>query len=367
LPKTSTLHKLLSNFERLQHVEDPASSKIQSMSDTESMQSEDEQEFKPSLDISVLPIVVKNRVKALKKLQFDTINAEAEYYKEVHALDVKYQKLYDTINVKRTGVIKGDHEPAGAEIDWPSDEEEEDTDKKKPEEELANSIEKMTLKDYNENTKGIPKFWLHTLKNANEEALMGLIEPHDEALLEFLTDITVCLNEPKNTGFTLSFHFATNPFFSNSTLTKEYQLRDGPDSESPLEYDGPEIFRCKGCKIDWLEGKDVTQKTVKIKKIKARKGATGLPEKAVTKEVPADSFFTFFSPPDVPEDPKAEVNDDDRAILAVDFDVGFSIKEKIIPRAVLYFTGDLFEDDDEFEDCDTEEEDDEEEEEDGEK
>jgi len=347
-------------------VGDPTDSQIKVMSDSDSMHSEDEQEFKPSLDISALPIVVKNRVKALKKLQFDTINAEAEYYNEVHALDVKYQKLYDSINLKRTGVIKGEHEPVGAEIDWPSDDEEEDADKK-PEEKLANSIEKMTLNDYNEHTKGIPKFWLHTLKNANEEALMGLIEPHDEAVLEFLTDITVCLNEQKNTNFILSFQFADNPFFSNATLTKEYQLRDGPDTECPLEYDGPEIFSCKGCKIDWIESKDVTQKTVKIKKIKARKGATCSPEKAVTKIVPADSFFNFFNPPDVPEDPKAEVNDDDRAILAVDFDVGFAIKEKIIPRAVLYFTGDLFEDDDEFEDCDTEEEDEEDNEEDGEK
>jgi len=338
------------------------------MSDNESMHSEDEeQEFQPSLDISALPVVVKNRVKALKKLQFETINAEAEYYKEVHALDVKYQKLYDAINVKRTGVIKGDHEPVGDEIDWPSDEEEEEEDgEKKPEEALANGVDKMTLKDYDENTKGIPKFWLHSLKNANEEALMGLVEPHDEPVLEHLTDITVALNEPKNTGFTLSFHFSANPFFSNSVLTKEYELRDGPDPESPLEYDGPEIFRCKGCKIDWNEGKDITQKTVKIKKIKARKGAKGSPEKAVTKEVKADSFFNFFCPPDVPEDPKAEVSDDDRAILAIDFDVGFAIKEKIIPRAVLYFTGDLF-DDDEFEDCDTEEEDDDDEEEEGDK
>jgi len=333
------------------------------MSDTESMHDEEEQGYKPSLDISALPVVVKNRVKALKKLQFDTINAEAEYYKEVHALDVKYQKLYDTINIKRNSVINGEHEPAGAEIDWPSDEEEEEADKK-PEDKLVNGIENITLKDYNEDTKGIPKFWLHTLKNANEEALMGLIEPHDEAVLEFLTNITVTLNEEKNTSFTLSFQFNTNPFFSNATLTKEYELRDGPDPESPLEYDGPEIFRCKGCKIDWNEGKDVTQKTVKIKKIKARKGATGAPDKAVTKEVPADSFFNFFSPPNVPEDPKAEVNDDDRAVLAIDFDVGFAIKEKIVPRAALYFTGDLFEDDDEFEDCDTEEEDEDEDEDD---
>merc|ERR1711915_797900 len=277
------------------------------MSDNESMHSEDE-EFQPSLDVSALPVVVKNRVKALKKLQFQTVNVETEYYREIHALDVKYQKQFDAINLKRASVIKGDWEPSGEDIDWPSDEEEDDD---KKEEEVTNGVANLALKDYDEYTKGIPKFWLHALKNANEEALLGLIEPHDEPILAHLTNITVAVNEPQNTGFTLSFHFSENPFFSNNILTKEYELRDTPDPEAPLQYDGPEIFRCKGCKIDWKEGKDVTQKTVKIKKKKAKKGASG------TKEVSADSFFNFFSPPSIPEDSKADVSDEDRAELAV--------------------------------------------------
>ena len=49
------------------------------------------------------------------------------------------------------------------------------------------------------------QFWLYTLKNANEEALMGLIEPHDEPVLEFLTDITVALSQPDNSSFTLKY------------------------------------------------------------------------------------------------------------------------------------------------------------------
>ena len=38
----------------------------------------------------------------------------------------------------------------------------------------------------------------------------------------------------------------------------------------------------------------------------------------------------------------------------MDFDIGYGIKEKIIPRAVLYFTGEIFDDDD-YEDCSDEE------------
>ena len=49
------------------------------------------------------------------------------------------------------------------------------------------------------------------------------------------------------------------------------------------------------------------------------------------------------------------IGDDDRATLAIDFDVGFAIKEKLIARAVLYFTGEFYVDDEDFEDCPEEE------------
>lgn len=309
-------------------------------------------DFQPGLDMKQLPTVVQGRVKALKNLQLDTIKAEAEYYREVHDLDVKYQAKYDEIHHRRAKVINGAHEPSGAEVEWPSDaEEEEDED---PEVQLSKKVEDLTLHpDFPEDAKGLPKFWFHTLKNANEESLMGLIEPHDEEVLSHLVDLTVSLT-PDNTGFTLYFSFQENPFFTNQVLTKEYSLRTGPSPDSPLEYDGPEIIGCKGCKIDWKEGKDVTKKTMKVKTISGKKGKSGSPVKTITKEVETDSFFDFFSPPEIKED--GEVDDsEDRAALAVDFDVGFAIKEKVIPRAVLYFTGDIFDDDD-FEDCDSDEE-----------
>lgn len=41
----------------------------------------------------------------------------------------------------------------------------------------------------------------------------------------------------------------------------------------------------------------------------------------------------------VPEDPEAEVEEDIRALLTADFEIGHYIRESIIPRAVLYFTG----------------------------
>lgn len=39
-------------------------------------------------------------------------------------------------------------------------------------------------------------------------------------------------------------------------------------------------------------------------------------------------------------------DEDSEAILAADFEIGHFIREHIVPRAVLYFTGEAIEDDD---------------------
>merc|ERR1712147_226337 len=82
--------------------------------------------------------------------------------------------------------------------------------------------------------------------------------------------------------------------------------------------------------------------------------------RTVNKTVQNDSFFNFFDPPIVPEDPEAEVEEDIRALLTADFEIGHYIRESIIPRAVLYFTGEALLDDeyDEEEEEEGEEEED---------
>lgn len=44
-----------------------------------------------------LPACVKRRVKALKKLQHQTVEIEAEFYAEVQQLECKYAELYAPI------------------------------------------------------------------------------------------------------------------------------------------------------------------------------------------------------------------------------------------------------------------------------
>merc|ERR1712098_423082 len=100
------------------------------------------------------------------------------------------------------------------------------------------------------------------------------------------------------------------------------------------------------------------------KKTKPKGKGKGGP-KFVTKEEKRDSFFNFFKPPEVPEPEKDEdddkIIDEDMELLNEDFDIGLAIKEKLISKAVLYFTGeadDIDIDDDFDEDTDDEDEDD---------
>merc|ERR1719384_2480231 len=155
-------------------------------------------------------------------------------------------------------------------------------------------------------------------------------------------------------GFTLHFFFAPNDYFSNTVLTKEYEMKCEPSEDDPFSFEGPEIFKCKGCTFNWKEpGKNLTVKTVKKKQKHKSKGNV----RTITKQVKNDSFFNFFDPPAIPDDPEAEVDADTQELLTSDFEIGHYIRERVVPRAVLFFTGEALEEDD----FDDEEDDDEDE------
>jgi len=204
--------------------------------------------------------------------------------------------------------------------------------------------------------KGIPDFWLTVFQNANEPLLCGTFEAIDEPIMKFLQDVTISL-PPENTSFTITFHFAPNQFFTNKELTKEYLMKNTFDPEDPLDFDGPEIYKSKGCKIDWKAGKNTTVKVIKQKQKSKGKGKGG--QKFTTKQEKRESFFNFFSPPKVPDN-EDDIDDVLQALITEDFDIGFAIKEKLVPRAVLFYTGEALEGESEDEDEDGDEEEDEE-------
>ena len=84
------------------------------------------------------------------------------------------------------------------------------------------------------------------------------------------------------------------------------------------------------------------------------------------KTTPIESFFNFFDPPKPPSEDDDTAGDDVEERLEIDYQLGEDIKEKLIPRAIDWFTGEAlrFEeiaedaDDGDFEDEDDEDEDD---------
>lgn len=305
----------------------------------------------PSGYIQSLPKVVKRRLKALKKLQFEMIKIESKFYEEVHELECKYATQYMPLNERRKEIVTGDQEPTDSDCEWPSDEEDEEaalsvsdeslktkakledeTGKEKKEEEKTDEAKEE------ENPTGVPQFWLTTFKNV--DMLSEMIQDHDEPILKHLQEVKVKFSQSDPMGFTLEFYFETNDFFNNNMLTKEYIMRSEPDPTEPFEFEGPEIIKCKGCTIDWKKGKNVTVKV--IKKVQKHKGRGT--KRTVTKTVQNDSFFNFFCPPVVTEG--EEPDEETEALLAADFEIGHFIRERIVPRAILYFTGEALEDDD---------------------
>ncbi|KAJ8728685.1 hypothetical protein PYW07_006381 [Mythimna separata] len=315
-----------------------------------------------------LPPNVRRRIRALRTLQKEFVDIEAKFYSEVHALECKYEKLYKPLFEKRASVVNGAYEPNDEEClnPWRDENEEEElaravqsaaitdgTDEKKPEEKPAEP-------PMDPNVKGVPDFWYTIFKNVS--MLCEMMQEHDEPILKTLQDIKVQMHEDP-IGFTLEFHFAPNDYFTNTVLTKEYSMKCKPDDENPLEFEGPEIYSCKGCEINWKKGKNVTVKTIKKKQKHKSRGSV----RTVTKSVQADSFFNFFSPPTMPEDPNSTLASDIQALLTADFEIGHYIRERVVSRAVLLYTGEGLDDDDdddyeeeEEEECSTEESEDEE-------
>lgn len=96
----------------------------------------------------------------------------------------------------------------------------------------------------------------------------------------------------------------------------------------------------------------------------------------VKKTVPTESFFNFFDPPKAPEADDENAGADVEERLELDYQLGEDIKEKLIPRAIDWFTGEAlqfeelddedlegdFEDEDDDEDDDASEDKDDEEE-----
>ncbi|KAI9850693.1 MAG: hypothetical protein M1838_005257 [Thelocarpon superellum] len=295
--------------------------------------------------IESLPAPVRRRVAGLKGVQKDHSKLEAEFQEEVLQLEKKYFAKFTPLYEKRAQIVNGLAEPTEAEVEAgeadDEDEDKEDADK-------ADEADEPTSES-TANLKGIPEFWLSAMKN--QVSLAEMITDRDEGALKTLTDVRMeYLDRP---GFRLTFAFAENEYFTNKTISKTYFYQEESGYGGDFIYDHAE-----GDTIDWKAGKDLT---VRVESKKQRNKNTKQ-TRVVKKTVPTESFFNFFSPPKAPtEDEDAASDIEER--LELDYQLGEDIKEKLIPRAIDWFTGEAlqFEElDEDLEEGDFEDEDDEE-------
>ena len=270
--------------------------------------------------IESLPAPVRRRVAGLKGVQKEQAKFEAEFQEEVLQLEKKYFVKYTPLYEKRSRIINGTAEPTDDEVNA-GEQEEEGT-------EEANKTEVKDENQTAEEVKGIPEFWLSAIKN--QVSLAELITERDEAALKHLTDVRMeYLEKP---GFRLIFEFAENEYFTNKTITKTYFYQEESGYGGEFIYDHAE-----GDKINWKAGKDLTV-TVESKK---QRNKNTKQTRIIKKTVPTDSFFNFFNPPKAPEYDEDNATDAENVEerLELDYSLGEDIKEKLIPRAIDWFTG----------------------------
>lgn len=162
----------------------------------------------------------------------------------------------------------------------------------------------------------IPNFWVTTF--INHPQISALLDEDDEDALHFLTKVEVHEIDDLKAGYTISFHFAENEYFSNDVISKEFHMNENGDPSST------------STPIGWKEGKDLTKRETQNN------------AKGKRKHEEPESFFSWFNDPgDAGADELGEV-----------------IKDDIWPNPLQYYLvpeGDMDDDEDDDEEIDDEE------------
>ena len=265
-----------------------------------------------------LPISVKYRVEALRKLHLAEIENDADFQQEIMNLENKYESKMIDLREKRRKIVNGSYEPS--------------------KNELLSYAAIQQASNGNENyvpTKtvaGVPKFWLTVLEN-NELSECWLEDSDKKLLGEHLLDIKLtyhnsenpsqdltelqrqvslqesCKNNNKGKGepennelattipnidmFTLHFEFSPNNYFENKILTKTYYYQYIPNNDdfNPLNFSEPKIYKSTGCPITWKNNNmNLCYDFIAKKQKNEATGAT----RTIFKKEKKDSFFQFF-------------------------------------------------------------------------
>ena len=290
---------------------------------------------------------IKRRLNGLKLLQIKSAQLEAKYYEDLYLLECKYNNYCKSLKDLRRKIVNGEHEPSDDEcrlvfINGDGDSIDlERNDDICQEREISKDLLALSISNYSKNkaeiVKGIPEFWLSVLKRV--DLINQMIEEYDEPILKYLIDIDIDLKDKKPYSFTLKFYFSPNEFFNETLLTKSYFFKIDIDSNEPFLFEAPETQGSIGSKITWKKGKNVTMKKVdKKQNSNSKMMSQPIEEKQI-------SFFNFFSTSQSDES-ESKLSKEEEAELAIDYEIGYTFKEKVIPRAILYYMGEISDEND---------------------
>lgn len=258
---------------------------------------------KETFDDDQLPEEIRDKVKELRKLHEQRVQQEKDFEAERVALLMKYQALEKPLWDERRRVLGAAEEGVAC--------------------------------------TNIENFWCQAMCNSSLLREAWITGDRDHEALGYLLDVRCNLMEDAN-SYAFEFEFAPNPFFEEKILTKTYVV-DEDGEPGPGE----------GCDITWKAGKNLT---VKIKKKK--RGGKGRP--AITKSEPCETCFNWFQTiqmPDSDEELDEDAAEEFQERFECDFDIGMCLKDKIIPHAVMWYTGEAEDSDEEDSDEESDEED----------
>mmetsp|Transcript_21153 Transcript_21153/g.38170 ORF Transcript_21153/g.38170 Transcript_21153/m.38170 type:complete len:385 (-) Transcript_21153:1690-2844(-) len=282
---------------------------------------DEDEDFDEEQDMmAMLPPNVVRRVDRLKELHAERETLMEAYQAERSKLEQKYASLCKPLYDKRFEVISGNMDK-----------------------EIDNAVtaagETLTQGEDEEEGEivGVPQFWVCAM--GHMQAVAELITEGDVDCLESLVNIT-CEDDEDGGGFTIKFSFAPNDYFQNEVLTKRYEI------PNLLLDDEPILRNVMGCDILWKEGKCLTHKTV-TKKQRSKAGKHAGQIRSVSRQEVTESFFHFFKTPKMPSmsEMDEEKADAIEAAFDRDYDAAQAFRSHIIPKAVLWFTGEAMEED----------------------
>jgi nucleosome assembly protein 1-like 1 len=293
---------------------------------------EDDEEFDPAAMnnefLALLPPCVLPRIDKLKVLNNKRDEIMEEYRVERAQLEMKYAEKMKPLYDERKGVVNGEYDTAIIN----------ELEPKEGEGKFLTVNPETAPHLQGDQVKGIPQFWACAMGHV--DVIAELVTESDVDCLEHLTDVT-CTDFPDGLGFELHFHFAPNDFFTNTILSKRYEV------PNLLTEDEPILKNITGTEIQWKTGQSLTYREV-TKKQRKKGGKAAGQVRSIIKRERTESFFHFFTPVKMPA--MSDVVDEDEAdaiedAFDHDYDVAQAFRSHLIKKAVLWFTGEAMIDD----------------------